>query len=279
MIDKDLVDLLTDYIAVLQQRLDGYSNRVTVEDSCQCKSACQQQDTDSLEQRVRDLECEVESLFAFQRRDHPATRPMEAANVSIGNTPTFDNSGYLLRSNSPDARLHFTPASCVSGCGIRVGTDEKGNGVSGGTYKPAPVASEVTSELFVQHIYGYNDHKYYRPATPAQVRAEYERLFPAEVKRAKVAEALLTEALRNPAGYERDMLHESDIMKQIGFTLIEGGYANAASLLARMAAALESAAKRRCRSECEDYPASTLYSRSYHGVSGKISRSNYTPCD
>jgi hypothetical protein len=40
--------------------------------ACECETTCKQHDADSLEQRVRDLECEVESLFAFQRRDHPA---------------------------------------------------------------------------------------------------------------------------------------------------------------------------------------------------------------
>jgi len=74
------------------------------------------------------------------------------------------------------------------------------------------------------------------PAKPAPAEATG-----AEVKRAKVAEALLAEVLRNPAGYERDMLYESGILKQIAFMLTTEGHANAATLLDRMAAVLESA--------------------------------------
>lgn len=55
--------------------------------------------------------------------------------------------------------------------------------------KPAPVASEPNDGLYTRHhkMIGSGvwacEEETWLPATPAQVRAEYERLFPAECKR------------------------------------------------------------------------------------------------
>jgi hypothetical protein len=73
--------------------------------------------------------------------------------------------------------------------------------------KPAP---ETTSELGsiplfsakARSDYWYND---YEPATPAQVRAEFERMFPDEVKRGKVAEALRVAILDDNAIDDYDL--------------------------------------------------------------------------
>ena len=157
-------------------------------ETCERESTCQQQDTDSLEQRVRDLECEVESLFAFQRRDHPATRAV------VKETP-------------------------------------------------APVASAVQSELFVRCPRNGWDITHI-PAKPEEIRAEYERLFPAEVKRAKVAEAFLHAALvKLTFDVETSYETQGELFRRTAEQL----HWNAKYDLERMAAVLEAAAREQGR--------------------------------
>ena len=69
--------------------------------------------------------------------------------------------------------------------------------------QPAPEPKLAVTELWVW-IDEEDDSVHIIPATPAQVRAEYERLCPAEVKRAKVEKAFLHAAITDNRGREQD---------------------------------------------------------------------------
>ena len=173
------------------------------DEACECESACKQQDADSLEQRVRDLECEVESLFAFQRRDHPATRPVAESK------PEYE-------------RSTFSEAAKLRESGL---FDEQ----------PAPVASEPGSiPLFTvkpRGDYWCND---YEPATPAQVKAEAVRLCP-EVR---VALELLRITLCGESYADTAVW-----LRRVNERWVNVQHTMNDSVLAEMAAVLESAAK------------------------------------
>lgn len=145
--DADEWDRVTDYgwqldmrrvIADIDARLTALEAQAKPE-ACECESACKQQDAGSLEQRVRDLECEVESLFAFQRRDHPATRPV-VKKTDAGPDFTPEEMGY-----EPDVKLAPNKHNCPC-CGGPV-TIEGDGSTHWYRPQPAPVAEPIIGEM------------------------------------------------------------------------------------------------------------------------------------